>query len=142
MPLKQYNIDGIKLKRNYLKDLPYNPKLKILAREKRKAGYLPEVVFWQQVHKGKFHSIDFDRQRVIGNYIVDFYVKALGVVIEIDGSSHDGSEEQDEIRENYLKSFGIKVYRIRNDEILHNTERVMLALADYLVREFGESPPL
>ncbi|MBP1163359.1 very-short-patch-repair endonuclease [Chryseobacterium sp. PvR013] len=40
----------------------------------------------------KFHTIDFDRQRIIGNYIVDFYVKTLGLIIEIDGSSHDEKE--------------------------------------------------
>ena len=39
----------------------------------RKAGVLSEVIFWLQVHKGMFWKIDFDRQRIIGNYIVDFY---------------------------------------------------------------------
>lgn len=67
----------------------------MLAREKRKAGILPEVLFWQQVHKKKFYAIDFDRQRIIGDYIVDFYVKALGLVVEIDGSSHDHKQEYD-----------------------------------------------
>ncbi|WP_317228619.1 MULTISPECIES: DUF559 domain-containing protein [Chryseobacterium] len=43
--------------------------------------------------------MDFDRQRIIGNYIVDFYVKTLGLIIEIDGSSHDGKEIYDSIRQ-------------------------------------------
>ncbi|MCY7291467.1 MAG: DUF559 domain-containing protein [Ferruginibacter sp.] len=50
---------------------------------------LSEVLFWQQVHKGVFHKIDFNRQRIIGNYIVDLYVRSLGLIIEIDGSRHD-----------------------------------------------------
>jgi len=54
-----------------------------------------------------FHRIDFDRQRVIGNFIVDFYVKALGLVIEIDGSSHIGKEDYDKQRQNYLESLGL-----------------------------------
>lgn len=69
-----------------LTDLPYNPKLKERAKLLRRAGNLPEVLFWMQVTKGNFHHIDFDRQRIIGNYIVDFYIKSLGLIIEIDRS--------------------------------------------------------
>lgn len=46
-------------------------------------------IILEKVHKGHFYKIDFDRHPVIGNYIVDFYVKKLGLVVEIDGSSHD-----------------------------------------------------
>lgn len=52
-----------------------------------------------------FWKIDFDRQRIIGNYIVDFYVKTLGLVIEIDGSSHENKEEYDQKREEKSISF-------------------------------------
>ena len=105
-------INQIPIKRNFVENLPYNSKLKSRARALRKAGNYSEVVFWQQVHKNKFHSIDFDRQRIIGNYIVDFYVKTLGVIIEIDGSSHNDKEEYDQKREDYFLSLGLKVYRI------------------------------
>ena len=82
-------IDTIPIRRNFVKNLPYNSTLSKLTKEKRKQGILSEVLFWQAVNKRKFHKIDFDRQRIIGNYIVDFYVKTLGLVIEIDGKSHD-----------------------------------------------------
>lgn len=72
-------INQIPISKNFIDNLPYNPKLKLLAREKRKAGILSEVLFWQQVRAKQFHNIDFDRQRIIGNYIVDFYIKALGL---------------------------------------------------------------
>lgn len=91
-------INGISIKRNFVENLPYNPKLKMLAREKRKAGIYSEVLFWQQVRAGLFYNIDFDRQRIIGNYIVDFYVKALGLVAEIDGISHENKIEYDAAR--------------------------------------------
>jgi very-short-patch-repair endonuclease len=68
-------INNTPITKNFIENLPYNPKLKQLARDKRKAGILSEVLFWQQVHQRKFHQLDFDRQRIIGNYIVDFYVK-------------------------------------------------------------------
>lgn len=82
-------IEGVIIYRNFVENLPYNPHLIPLTKEKRKLGILSEVLFWRQVRNKTFHAIDFDRQRIIGNYIVDFYVKALGLVVEIDGVSHD-----------------------------------------------------
>jgi len=73
---KTYHIKGIELKTNYLR-LDFNPHLRERARALRKAENLPEVLFWMQVNKGQFYGLDFDRQKVIGNYIVDFYCKAL-----------------------------------------------------------------
>jgi len=76
------HINSIPIYKNFILNLPYNSKLTERARKLRKAGIYTEVVFWQQVHKNKFHSIDFDRQRIIGNYIVDFYCKSLSLIIE------------------------------------------------------------
>ena len=109
----------------------------MLAREKRKAGILPEVLFWQQVHKKKFYAIDFDRQRIIGNYIVDFYVKALGLVEEIDGSSHDHKQEYDAKRQLYLETLGLKVFRLSNEVVKKNIGMGMQALEDYIVENYG-----
>ena len=68
--------------------LPYNPMLRERAKELRKAGNRAEVLMRQKLHKNKFKQYDFDRQKIIGNYIVDFSCSACGVVIEIGGSSH------------------------------------------------------
>ena len=123
--------------RNFVQNLPYNIKLKSRARALRKAGVLSEVVFWLQVHKGMFWKIDFDRQRIIGNFIVDFYVKTLGLVVEIDGSSHNDKEEYDQKREEYLISLGLKVYRISDLRVKHDLNNVMVELEKYIVEEFG-----
>ena len=104
----------------------------------RQAENLSEVLFWMQVTKGRFHKIDFDRQRVIGNYIVDFYVKKLGLVIEIDGSSHQGKEEYDKERSDYLISLGLRVYRIQVVDVMQHLSMVMSALEDYIIAEYGE----
>ena len=69
-----FTIKNIKIYHNTITTLPYNPKLKERAKALRYAENLSEVLFWMQVHKNHFHKIDFDRQRIIGNYIVDFYV--------------------------------------------------------------------
>lgn len=82
-------INGIGIKDHYVHNLPANRELSGYAHENRKAGDLAEIAFWLQVHKKMFHRLDFDRQKVIGNYIVDFFVKRLGLVVEIDGGSHN-----------------------------------------------------
>jgi very-short-patch-repair endonuclease len=133
----QATINSIPIYRNFVENLPYNPNLKHLVKDKRKAGILGEVLFWMQVHKRVFHNIDFDRQRIIGNYIVDFYVKSLGLVVEIDGSSHDDKVEYDRIREEFLDSLGLRVYRIRDSDVKTNLGQVMRELKEYIVKEYG-----
>ena len=130
-------INQIPIKRNFVENLPYNSKLKLRARALRKAGNYSEVVFWQQVHKNKFHSIDFDRQRIIGNFIVDFYVKTLGLVIEIDGESHNSKEDYDEKREKYLESLGLKIFKTTNLRVLHDLDNVMKELENFIIEHFS-----
>jgi very-short-patch-repair endonuclease len=131
-------INNIPIYRNFVENLPHNPALNQLAKDKRKEGILSEVLFWQQVHKGVFYKIDFDRQRIIGNYIVDFYVKALGLVIEIDGNSHDEKQEYDAKRQAYLESFGLKVFRCRDIDVKKNINAVFTALEKFIINEYGE----
>ena len=131
------HIGDIPILKSNFTQLPYNSHLTKLLPEKRKTGILCEVLFWKQVHRGKFHGIDFDRQRIIGNYIVDFYVKNLGLVVEIDGWSHDVKKEYDEKRQHYLESIGLKVFRISNHDILQNTAVVMKDLERYIIQNFG-----
>ena len=104
-------INEVPIGRCFTRNLPYNPGLKSRARALRKSGVLSEVIFWQQVHKKKFYGVDFDRQKIIGNYIVDFYYKALSLIVEIDGSSHDNKEEYDQKRESFSKSLGLKIFK-------------------------------
>ena len=130
-------IHNIPIKRNFIENLPYNPQLKLRARALRKAGNYPEVVYWKHVNKGKFWKIDFDRQRIIGNYIVDFYVKSLGLVIEIDGESHNDKEDYDLKREGYLKTLGLRVYRISSLRVLNDLENVLYELEKYIIEEYG-----
>jgi very-short-patch-repair endonuclease len=131
------HIGDIPILKSNIPQLPFNGSLKKLLSEKRKTGILCEVLFWKQVHRGKFHGIDFDRQRIIGNYIVDFYVKSLGLVVEIDGWSHDCKFEYDEKRQHELESFGLKVFRITNHDILQNMAVVMKDLELYIIQNFG-----
>lgn len=130
-------IKEIPIKRNFIENLPYNSRLKSRARALRKAGNYPEVVFWKQVHKGNFYSIDFDRQRIIGNYIVDFYVKTLGLIVEIDGESHNDKEGYDEVRENYLKSLGLQLFKTSSIRVLHDLDNVMKELENFIIEQYS-----
>ncbi|MBK2341654.1 endonuclease domain-containing protein [Francisella philomiragia] len=114
--------------------LPYNPKLKQRARELRKAGNLSEVLFWNIVKSKKFLGLNFHRQKIIGNYIVDFYCPTYRLVIEIDGSSHNNKEEYDSIRDEYLNSLDLKVIHILDKDIKTNLECVMLWLEEFVSR--------
>ncbi|MBA0883022.1 endonuclease domain-containing protein [Flavobacterium undicola] len=117
--------------------LPYNKALSNRAKALRKAGVLSEVIFWRQVRNDSFWSIDFDRQRIIGSFIVDFYVKSLGLIIEIDGSSHNGKEEYDIMREEFFINLGLHVYRISDFRVKHDLDNVMKELENYIIQEFG-----
>ena len=132
-------INSIPIYRRYISNLPYNANLKYRARALRKAGNFAEVLFWLQVHKNKFHSIDFDRQRVIGNYIVDFYIVALGMAIEIYGDSHNEKEDYDNRREEFLTSLGIVVWRVSDLRAKFDLENVMQELEAFIISQFGKA---
>lgn len=121
-----YQINEVIIYHQPTLNLPCNIKLKNRAKSLRYAENLSEVLFWMQITKKKFHKIDFDRQRIIGNYIVDFYIKKLGLIIEIYGSSHDDKELYDNAREEYFISIGLKIYRISVDDVMKNMDFALM----------------
>jgi len=122
--------------------IPYNPKLKALARKLRKDMTFGEVLLWNELKLNKLWGFDFDRQRCIDNYIVDFYCKELMLAIEIDGMSHNSEEAfvKDELRENKLKSFGIKVVRFTESEVKYDMVNVIRALEGAIIDFIKKRP--
>ncbi|WP_374362222.1 endonuclease domain-containing protein [Cloacibacterium sp.] len=131
------HINGIEIFRRKIELLPKNKDLLSRFRSLRKGYVLSEVIFWKQVRNKEFHQIDFDRQKIIGNYIVDFYIKSLGVVLEIDGSSHNDKEEYDEKRQLFLESLDLVVYRISDNRIKNDLGNVMKELEDFIIEKFS-----
>lgn len=131
------HINGIEIFRRKIEVLPRNKELLNRSRNLRKGYVLSEVIFWKQVRNKEFHQIDFDRQKIIGNYIVDFYIKSLGVVLEIDGSSHNDKEEYDEKRQQFLESLDLVVYRISDNRIKNDLGNVMKELEDFIIEKFS-----
>jgi len=107
-------------KKDICLNLPKNPKLKERACELRKAGSLPETLLWKEIKNKQINGLDFDRQHVIGNYIVDFFCAKKRFVIEIDDKSHDMKVEYDENRDKFLKSLGLQVMHIPASDVLKN----------------------
>jgi very-short-patch-repair endonuclease len=89
--------------------IPYNPKLKELGKKLRKTMTFSEVKVWNEIKNGQLMGYDFDRQRPIGNYIVDFYCKDLLLALEIDGITHQDEEViyKDKTRQAELESMGV-----------------------------------
>ena len=110
--------------RQYL-SLPYNPALKQRARELRRAGNLSKVLLWNQLKNKQFLDLDFDRQKIIGNYIVDFYCAEKATVIEIDGSSHDDKADYDARRDAFLISLDLTVVHLLDCDVKSNLSGVL-----------------
>ena len=98
--------------------LPFNKNLTEHAKQLRKAGSLPEALLWKELKGKQLNGLDFDRQKVIGNYIVDFFCEELGIVIEIDDKSHEMKEKYDESRDKYLKKLGLEIIHISAKDVL------------------------
>lgn len=131
------HINCIEIFRRKIEVLPRNKELLNRSRNLRKGYVLSEVIFWKQVRNKEFHQIDSDRQKIIGNYIVDFYIKSLGVVLEIDGSSHNDKEEYEEKRQLFLESLDLVVYRISDNRIKNDLGNVMKELEDFIIEKFS-----
>ena len=131
------HINGVEIFRRKIEALPKNKELLDRSRSLRKGYVLSEVIFWKQVRNKEFHQIDFDRQKIIGNYIVDFYIKSLGVVIEIDGSSHNDKEDYDNKRQLFLESLDLVFYRISDYRIKNDLINVMKELEDFIIEKFS-----
>ena len=101
-----------------------NPSLKPFAQELRRNMTKEEKHLWYDFLKKL--PIKFNRQKVIGNYIVDFYCAEAKVVIELDGAQHYelNAREKDTIRDEYLNSLGILVLRYANIDFHKNFEGI------------------
>ncbi len=74
---------------------------------------------------------------MIGNYIVDFYCKQFGLVIEIDGESHNYKIEYDETRGVFLKALGIEIIHFNDIDIKNDMDSILVYLENYIIDKFG-----
>ena len=97
--------------------LRYNKNLVKNAQTLRKNMTNEEKKLWYNFLKKLPFVVN--RQKNIGNFIVDFYIASKKVVIELDGAGHfeEENERSDRLRDAELNKLGLKVIRYTNDDI-------------------------
>ena len=110
-----------------------NARLKPFAQKLRREMTEEERHLWYDFLKDL--SLTVNRQKVIGNYIADFYCAGKKTVIEIDGSQHfeDKGIAADKIRDSFFAEKGITVLRYSNDDINYNFDGV----CEDIMRKWG-----
>ncbi len=94
------------------------------AQKLRKNMTKEENILWYQFLRR--YPLQFRRQYLVGNYIVDFYCYKARLVVELDGSQHrdPAGQEYDQVRTNFLEEQGLYVLRISNLDIQRNFRSV------------------
>lgn len=107
--------------------LPYNKGLLLRSRELRSNMTDAERALWSRLRRKQLNGYQFYRQKIIGNYIVDFYCPKAGLVIEVDGAQHYSEEmlEADRQRDDYLRGNALTVMRFSNLEVRQNLDGVV-----------------
>ena len=106
----------------------------------------PETRLWREIRASRLAGYKFRRQAVIGRRIADFFCPARGLIVEIDGDTHERSNDlrQDAAIEQRL---GYTTLRFTNEEVMCNLDGVLARLAETLSAlperwgEEGATPP-
>ncbi|MGH8728488.1 MAG: endonuclease domain-containing protein [Burkholderiales bacterium] len=105
--------------------------LKPLRRKLRATLTPAEARLWKHLQRSQLKGRKFRRQQSFGPYIVDFYCPSEGLVIELDGSTHDNEKawQRDQRRSEFLCNLELRVLRFENRAVVENLEGVLLEIA-------------
>ena len=100
------------------------------AKDMRKEMTATERMLWKRL-RGSAIGLAFRRQHPIGPYIVDFYCRDAGLVVEVDGDSHFTPEgnASDSKRTSYLEGLGLNVLRFTNEQVRREMAGLLEVLA-------------
>jgi very-short-patch-repair endonuclease len=90
-----------------------------------------EKKLWQELRARRFEKFKFRRQFAIGPYIADFVCLSHRLIIEADGSQHNGSSH-DVKRDAFLRAQGFTILRLWNNGILKDMDGALLTILDAL----------
>lgn len=123
------------------KHIIYKPSIKF-ARQNRKIMNKYEVFVWVALKiLNKKYRYGFSRQICFGPYILDFYSKKLKTNIEVDGETHEFRGNEDVIRDEYVKRYGIKITRIINSDVLKSYSFLDEYLNEIIINSTNLSVP-
>jgi len=103
--------------------MPDQAKLAGYARELRNHPTPLEIILWQHLKGSRLGGYKFRRQSVIGPFICDFLCPSKGLVIEVDGDTHE--PERDRQRDEQLAQLGFTTMHFTNYEVGQCTEAVL-----------------
>ena len=107
------------------------------SRRLRREAPVPERLLRARLRNRHLDGLKFRRQHVIGPYIADFHCAQAGLVVELDGETHVGRGQSDAARTAYLKSRGLRVFRVTNDDLLQSPD----AVTEAIMREARKAAP-
>ena len=118
-----------------------NSKLTKFSQDLRKNMTKEERHLWYDFLKSQ--PVMFKRQKVIGNYIVDFYCAKEKLVIELDGSQHyeEKGKEKDLRRDDCLTGLGLTILRYSNYDINTNFDGVCTDISKHISTSSTASGP-
>lgn len=79
-----------------------------------------EAALWAILRRRALGGWKFRRQHPMVGYVVDFFCWDLMLAVEVDGGYHDGQREKDERRARHLGEVGVRVIRVRNEDVLRD----------------------
>ena len=123
------------------KIIPYRKELVSIAKKLRKSSTPGEIELWKGLKKKQILGYDFDRQKPIHKYIVDFYCKDLNLAIEIDGRSHDFKIGYDQVRQQELENLGVSFLRFSESGAKHYTQSVLTDIERWILKNYGRPTP-
>ena len=107
--------------------LPYNKDLKKFSQKLRKSMTDAERRLWTRIRSKQLRNLQFYRQKIIGEYIVDFYCPKVNLIIELDGGQHYTEEgrQKDKFRDEFLAGLGLQVIRFSDRDVLTRIDSVL-----------------
>ena len=99
------------------------------AKQLRRHATPEENLLWQQLRRNQLNGLHFRRQQIIAGFIVDFYCHAAGLIVELDGPVHDQQIEYDQERDRVLAARGLRILRVKNEDIRCDLPGVLARIA-------------
>jgi len=90
-----------------------------------------EAKLWRRLSRSQLAGFKFRRQYVINKCIVDFFCPRKGLIVEVDGETHDAG--RDRIRDRMHAHQGFATLRYSNADVGKNIEGVVAAILDKLI---------
>ncbi|MDN3641085.1 endonuclease domain-containing protein [Lutimonas halocynthiae] len=118
------------------KIIPYQSHLTKFTRILRNNSTKSEIFLWMKLKRKQMYGYDFNRQKPIDNYILDFYCSELNLGIELDGYSHEFIEviEKDSVKTLRLKNLGITILRFSDDQVFNDMDNVLWEIETYILK--------